>query len=93
MVEQKIKVSSRDAAKMERGKRRGRRGEKTREEIVSAWKPKTELGKQVKEGKIKSIDEILDNKRKILEGEIVDYEDYKIEHGLEDVIFVHYRRK
>ena len=28
-----------------------------------------------------------------VEGEIVDYEDYKIEHGLEDVIFVHYRRK
>ncbi len=55
-------------------KRGGRRprGEKTREEIVSAWKPKTELGKEVKEGKIKSIDEILDSKKKILESEIVD---------------------
>ena len=49
-----------------------RRGEKTKEEIISAWEPKTELGKEVKEGRIKNIDEILENKRKILESEIVD---------------------
>lgn len=53
--------------------RRGRRGEKTREEIIAAWEPKTQLGKEVKSGKIKNIDEILDNKRKILESEITDY--------------------
>ncbi len=35
------------------------------------WKPKTELGKQVREKKIKNIDEII-GKRKILESEIVD---------------------
>jgi len=38
---------------------------------IENWKPKTKLGKLVKEGKIKNIDEIL-NKHKILESEIVD---------------------
>jgi len=52
--------------------RRGRRGEKTREQIVSEWEPKTRLGKDVKNNKIKNIDEILDKKIKILESEIVD---------------------
>ncbi len=37
------------------------------------WVPKTKLGKMVKEGKIKSIDEILDKGLKIKEPEIVDY--------------------
>ena len=53
-------------------KPRGRRGEPTREEVIEAWDPKTKLGEEVKSGKIKDIDEILDNKRKILESEIVD---------------------
>ncbi len=38
---------------------------------IENWKPKTKLGKLVKEGKVKNIDEIL-NKHKILEAEIVD---------------------
>ena len=37
-----------------------------------SWKPKTLIGKEVKEGKIKNIDEILDNCIKILEYQIVD---------------------
>jgi len=37
-----------------------------------SWIPKTKLGKEVKEGKIKDIDEILDNKKRILEEQIVD---------------------
>ena len=41
-------------------------------EVISKWEPKTKLGREVKDGKIKSIDEILDNKKKILESEIVD---------------------
>lgn len=49
-----------------------RRGELTPEEIVLAWEPKTKLGREVKSGKIKSIDEIIDNNKKILEPEIVD---------------------
>lgn len=52
--------------------RRRRPGEKTKEEIISAWEPKTKLGQDVKEGKIKNIDEVLDNNKKILEPEIVD---------------------
>jgi len=50
----------------------GRRGEPTREEVIEAWDPKTKLGEEVKSGKIKNLDEILDSKRKILESEIVD---------------------
>lgn len=38
-----------------------------------AWEPKTKLGKEVKDGKIKNIDEILKSSRKILEAEISDY--------------------
>lgn len=45
---------------------------KEEREGVAAWDPKTKLGEEVKSGKIKNIDEILDNKRKILEEEIVD---------------------
>jgi len=44
----------------------------TTQEILSVWEPKTKLGKDVKDGKIKNIDEVLDNKLKILEPEIVD---------------------
>ena len=39
---------------------------------LMAWQPKTELGKKVKSGEIKSIDEIVDSGKKILEAEIVD---------------------
>jgi small subunit ribosomal protein S5 len=42
-------------------------------EIVSGWEPKTKLGREVRDGKVKGIDEILDGKRKILESEIVDH--------------------
>ena len=45
--------------------------EKLKESIAS-WVPKTKLGKEVKSGKIKDIDEILNSNRKILEAEIVD---------------------
>ena len=43
------------------------------QEYLHSWSPKTKLGSMVKEGKIKNIDEILNNKMKILEPEIVDY--------------------
>ncbi|MBI2044023.1 30S ribosomal protein S5 [Candidatus Pacearchaeota archaeon] len=46
--------------------------EKKEESKVIGWEPKTKLGREVKDGKIKNIDEILDNGRKILESEIVD---------------------
>ncbi len=44
----------------------------SKEEIISKWNPKTKLGKEVKEGKIKNIDEILNSNKKILEEQIVD---------------------
>lgn len=54
----------------------GRPIRKSREELekeaIASWEPKTRLGREVKDGKIKNIDEILDNNRKILESEIVD---------------------
>ncbi|MEK6878741.1 MAG: 30S ribosomal protein S5 [Nanoarchaeota archaeon] len=40
---------------------------------VGSWKPKTRLGRKVKDGKISNIDEILDKNLRILESEIVDY--------------------
>ena len=43
-----------------------------KERAVGGWEPKTKLGMEVKSGKIKDIDEILDGKKKILESEIVD---------------------
>ena len=49
-----------------------RRNEKTSEEIVAEWNPKTKLGKDVKNEKIKKIDEIIDKNYRILEPEIVD---------------------
>jgi len=65
VLEEKGKLEVIDTSRM-------RRGEKTREEIISAWNPKTQLGREVKDGKVKNIDEILDKKRKVLESEIVD---------------------
>jgi len=39
---------------------------------LTGWKPKTELGKKVKDKEITNIDEILDHSMKILEPEVVD---------------------
>ena len=39
---------------------------------IASWKPKTEIGRAVKSGKIKNIDEVLSGGKKILEPEIVD---------------------
>lgn len=39
---------------------------------IATWKPKTEIGKQVKEGAVTDIDFILESGQKVLESEIVD---------------------
>ena len=57
--------------KIEKEKRR-RPWEKDRETITAEWDPKTKLGQEVKDSKIKNIDEIIETNRKILESEIVD---------------------
>lgn len=51
----------------------GTKPEKIEEtDVISAWDPKTKLGQEVKDEKIKNIDEILDSGRKILEQEIIE---------------------
>ena len=47
--------------------------EKDQLKPIESWSPKTKLGEEVKSGKIKDIDEILQSGRKILEAEISDY--------------------
>ncbi len=64
-VENKIEVSeSGEGTKMEK--------DKEKENEVGGWEPKTELGRKVKNGEIKNIDEVIENNYKILEPEIVD---------------------
>ncbi len=70
--ENKEEVS--EKPKEEKGGRRNSKQPWKRDDTVdiSGWEPKTKLGKEVKDGNIKNINEILDKKRKILESEIVD---------------------
>ena len=44
-----------------------------RDKPSESWEPKTKLGREVKSGEIKNIDDILNAKREILEPEISDY--------------------
>jgi len=52
-------------------KRAEREKQETKDKLA-AWVPKTKIGEEVKSGKEKSIDNILENGKKILEQEIVD---------------------
>jgi len=58
-----------------RGQRRDRRDrrEEEKQKELQEWVPKTALGKQVINGKIKSLEEILAGSTPILEPQIVDY--------------------
>ena len=68
-----LKEMEKEASKEKpRGNRRGRRPFEDKAAILAAWEPKTKLGIDVKNKKIKTIDEILDKDQKILESEIVD---------------------
>ncbi len=58
LVEKRVRLTPQERGKIETEKQ------------LESWKPKTKLGRLVKEGKIKKIDEAL--KHKILEAEIVD---------------------
>ncbi len=60
-----------EKSKRDKGKH-GRRGRRDDKEDLSQWVPKTKLGKKVKKGEIKNIDEILDKGEVILEEQIVD---------------------
>lgn len=66
------KEESKGKGSFDRTKRRPRHLGPTKEEIILGWEPITKLGKEVKSEKLKDIDEILDNDKKIMEPEIVD---------------------
>jgi len=53
-------------------KKAAMRLEEERFKRLDSWQPKTNIGREVKEGKIKDIDEIFKQDRKIMEAEIVD---------------------
>ncbi len=50
----------------------GEKGKKNPSFDKESWKPKTKLGKMIKAGKVKTMDEVLEKGYKILEPEIVD---------------------
>ncbi|MCL6500722.1 MAG: 30S ribosomal protein S5 [Candidatus Pacearchaeota archaeon] len=56
--------------------------EKEREALLTGWNPKTKLGRDVKSGKIKDIDEIFEKNLRILEAQIVDFLIPKLESDL-----------
>lgn len=73
-IEEKVepKISEEELEETETIKEKIAR-EKERETVLTGWKPKTKLGREVKEGKIKDIDEIFKKNLRILEPEIVDF--------------------
>jgi small subunit ribosomal protein S5 len=76
--DEKVSKEFDEAAKATEG--RGERRRETREERFAReaqekldnWVPRTELGRDVRNGKVKNIDEVLEMGRKIMEPEIVD---------------------
>jgi len=60
---------------------------------ISLWQPRTSLGRMVKEGKIKSISEIMKLGKRILEPEIVDALVPNLEEDLLGVSMVHRMHK
>ncbi|MEA3414303.1 MAG: 30S ribosomal protein S5 [Nanoarchaeota archaeon] len=71
------KLEKKDVKEVQEEKNKGRPKRISRQEEEEAtrrenWVPKTKIGKDVKAGKIKNIDEILDANKKILEQEIVE---------------------
>ncbi|UZE94345.1 MAG: 30S ribosomal protein S5 [Candidatus Pacearchaeota archaeon] len=53
--------------------RRSARRERERKSTLVSWVPRTQLGRDVKQGKIKNINEIFEKNLKILEPQIVDF--------------------
>ncbi len=74
-IEETIEKDMVPEGKEFRPRRRSREeeAEEAKKNALAAWKPKTKLGKLAKEGKIKDIDKVLAESKKILESEIVDY--------------------
>lgn len=55
-----------------RGRGRGRFEERSAQERIEGWVPRTKLGKMIQEGRISSIEEVFTEGQKIREPEIVD---------------------
>lgn len=70
-MEKKIEGSKEIVQESPKGVKLERQPQST-SKLEETWKPKTELGKKVKNKEINDIDEILDEGKKILESEIVD---------------------
>ncbi|MBS3091750.1 30S ribosomal protein S5 [Candidatus Pacearchaeota archaeon] len=69
-IEEEIKEAP--AKRLTRAEFTAQKEKETRERSIASWAPKTEIGKKVKSGELKDIDEILEKGKKILEAEIVD---------------------
>jgi len=70
--EKMVKEAEEEPKKKTFAEIRKEREKKEQEEKLVSWVPKTQIGKDVKAGKEKDIDEILDGRKRILEPEIVD---------------------
>ena len=73
-----------------RGRGRGRRGAKSEEK---EWQPVTKLGRLVKAGKIKSMEEIYLHSLPIKEYQIVDFFLPKLKDEVMKVKLIHFRQK
>jgi len=71
-VEKVVELVKKIWTKEDRFRGREEMEKERRKAMLGSWVPKTKLGMEVKSGKIKDIDEILNKKMKILEPEIVD---------------------
>jgi small subunit ribosomal protein S5 len=69
---QEEKIEKRIEPKLSEEERMKERERERRKNELEKWVPKTQLGKDVRDGKIKKIDEIFKQNIKILESEIVD---------------------
>ena len=66
------KEEAAEAPKFERRMTREERIKQEEKEHLANWDPKTKLGKEVRDGKIKTLQEIISTGKKILEPEIID---------------------
>ncbi len=71
-IEEKVEKKVEETEKKVEDKKENKRKPWEKEDPVAIWDPKTKLGEDVKNAKIKNIDEILSEGKKILEPEIVD---------------------
>lgn len=71
-IETEIRDSPAPMKRLTRAEFAAQRDKDALERSISSWAPKTEIGRKVKAGEIKNIDEILGTGKKILEPQIAD---------------------